>query len=81
MKTYIFKVQQSSDKRGYNRTVYVYRMKNNQPIFVGYDEEINTASYKGDRAIAAKIISENDKMKMDRGGYNLESKNVQIFEI
>ncbi len=81
MKTYIFKVQQSSDKRGYNRTVYVYRMKNNQPVFVGYDEEINTASYKGDRAIAAKIISENDKMKMDKGGYNLESKNVQLFEI
>ncbi len=67
MKTYIFKVQQSSDKRGYNRTVYVYRMKNNQPVFVGYDEEINTASYKGDRAIAAKIISENDKMKMECG--------------
>jgi hypothetical protein len=81
MKTYIFKVQQSSSARGYNRTVYVYRMKNNQPIFVGYDEEINTASYKGDRAIAAKIISENDKMKMDKGGYNLESKNVQLFEI
>jgi hypothetical protein len=81
MKTYIFKVQQSSSARGYNRTVYVYRMKNNQPVFVGYDEEINTASYKGDRAIAAKIISENDKMKMDKGGYNLESRNVQLFEI
>lgn len=81
MKTYIFKVQQSSDKRGYNRTVYVYRMKNNQPVFVGYDEEINTASYKGDRAIAAKIISEKDKMKMAKDGYDLESKNVQLFEI
>ncbi len=81
MKTFIFKVQQSSGARGYNRTVYVYRMKNNQPIFVGYDEEINTASYKGDRAIASKIISDNEGMKMDQGGYNLQSKNVQLFEI
>ncbi len=81
MKTFIFKVQQSSAIRGYNRTVYVYRMKNNQPIFVGYDEEINTASYMGDRAIASQIISDSEGMKMDQTGYNLQSKNVQLFEI
>ncbi len=79
MKTYIFKVEQSSNLRGYNRTIYVYRIKNNQPIFVGYDEEINTASYKGDRAIAAKVISEEEGLKMDQGGYSLLTKNVQLF--
>ncbi len=81
MKTFIFKVQQSSTIRGYNRTIYVYRMKNNRPILVGYDEEINTASYMGDRAIASQIISDSEGMKMDQTGYDLQSKNVQLFEI
>ncbi len=81
MKTYIFRIEKSSSARGYNRTIYVYRVKNNQPIFVGYNEKINTASYKGDRAIASQIISDNEGLKMDNGGYNLLSKNVQIIEI
>lgn len=83
MKTFIFKTQNSSDKRGYNRTVYVYRIKNNQPIFIGYDEEINTASYKGDRGIASKIIHDNTGAKWIKGreGYELASKQIQIFEV
>ena len=58
MKTFIYKTKHSSDKRGYNREITVYRIKNNQPVFVGYDDEISTASYKGDHAIACKIINE-----------------------
>jgi hypothetical protein len=83
MKTFFFKVQQSSDKRGYNRTIYVYRIKNNQPEFLGYDEEIHTASYKGDRGVAAKIIHEVTGAKWLKGreGYELASKQIQIFEI
>ena len=83
MKTYIFKAQSSSDKRGYNRTVYVYRVKNNVPVFVGYDEEIDTASYVGDRGIAAKIIHEatGAKWKEGRKNYELASKNIQIFQV
>lgn len=83
MKTYFFKVQNSSDKRGYNRTIYVYRIVNNKPIFLGYDDQISTASYKGDRGIAYKIIHEQTGAKWLKGreGYELASKNIQLFEI
>lgn len=81
MKTYIFKIEKSSSVRGYNRTIYVYRVKNNQPIFVGYNEKIDTASYKGGRAVASQIISDNEGLKMDKKGYNLLSKNVQLIEL
>ena len=74
-------VEHSSQKRGYNRTVNVYRIKNNQPIFIGSDDEINTAGYKGDRAIACKIISEADGHKMADGGYTLASKSIKIVEV
>ena len=81
MKTYFLTVEHNSNKRGYNRTVSVYRVKNNQPLFVGYDEEINTASYKGDHAIACQIISKEDGHKMDQHGYNLQSKNIKVLSI
>ncbi len=80
MKTYIYKVISKSDKRGYNRTIEVYRIKNNVPLFIGYDDLINTASYKGDRPIANHIISKEDKHKM-KNGYDLESKHIQVFEV
>ena len=81
MKTYFYKVIQDSSARGFNREVHVYRVKNNQPIFIGYDDRINTASYKGDHAIASAIISKNDKHKMDKKGYFLLSKNIQLLSI
>ncbi len=80
MKTYIFKVSHESSQRGFNREISVYRIKNNQPVFVGYDDRINTASYKGDRAIANLIISKEDGHKM-LNGYDLKSKDIQVFEI
>lgn len=81
MKTYLMTVEHSSQKRGYNRTVNVYRIKNNQPIFIGSDDEINTAGYKGDRAIACKIISKADGHKMAADGYALASKSIKIVEV
>lgn len=80
MKTYIFTQVNTSQKRGYNRTVKVWRMKNNKPIFVGYDDEINTASYRGDRAIANQIISDNDGHKM-KNPYDLLSDKIKVIEI
>jgi len=79
MKTYIYKVTHSSTIRGYNRTVEVYRIKHNEPIYIGYNDRINTASYKGDRAVAGKLISDIDGHKFE--GYDLVSENIQIFEI
>lgn len=80
MKTYIFTQVNTSPKRGYNRTVKVWRIKNNRPAFVGYDDEINTASYRGDRAIANQIISDNDGHKM-RNPYDLLSDKIKVIEI
>lgn len=81
MKTYFFIAKNSSDKRGYNRTITVYRNINNQPIYVGCDEEIDTAAYKGDYGIAAKIIHEKTGAKWLKGreGYELASKNIKII--
>ncbi len=80
MITFIYTVEHASDKRGYNRTVNVWRIKNNKPLFVGYDDKINTAAYKGDRAIASHIISKECGYKM-KDGYRLASDKIQIFEI
>ena len=81
MKTYIYKIQHFSLKRGYNRTVTVYRMKNNQPMFVGVDEHIDTASFKGDYAIACEIIAKNDSHQLTHCGYYLKSKNIKLREV
>ena len=81
MKTYFYTVEKSSNTKGTNRTVNVYRNINNQPIFIGSDDIINTASYKGDRAIACKIIHDVDGAKWLKGreGYELHSKNIRII--
>ena len=81
MKTYIYTVYSNSAKRSYNRTVNVYRIKNNVPVLIGYDDEINTASYKGDYAVACSIINKVDGHKLANNGYKMASKNIQIFSI
>ena len=81
MKTYIYTVKNSSSKRGYNREISVYRIKNNQPVYVGTDDEISTAGYKGDYAIACELISKHDKAKMSKDGYSLESEAIKILEL
>jgi len=79
MKTYIYKATNSNPKRGYNRYVTVYRVKNNVPSWIG-DVDINTASYKGDRACASKVIADVDGHSI-KGGYILDSKDIQLFEV
>ncbi|AGG58304.1 hypothetical protein VPDG_00143 [Vibrio phage henriette 12B8] len=81
MKTYLYTVDKSSFKRGFNRTVCVYRIKNNQPLYIGCDDEINTAAYKGDLAIASNIINRVDGHKMDASGYELVSKSIKVIGI
>lgn len=81
MKTYLYTIEHDSNLRGYNRTINVYRIKNNQPLYIGCDEKINTASYKGDYAIACKVISEVHGHKMDSKGYELVNKNIRILSL
>lgn len=83
MKTYIYKPIDSSTKRGYNRTIEVFRVKNNVPIYLGYDNKIDTASYKGDKAVAKELIAELEGYTFE--GYDFKAKstreNVQVFEV
>lgn len=81
MKKFISIIETSSPKKGYNRTVTVYRVKNNELNYIGHDDEINTAAYKGDYAIACSIIHDNLGNKLDKGGYKLVSKNIKITQL
>lgn len=82
MKTYFIKVINSSDRRGYNRTIEVYiQMRDKSFYLIGENSEINTASYRGDYAVACKIL--HDKLhyrwsKEDRH-YSLLSKNIKLL--
>ncbi len=80
MKTYIYKVINSSTRRGYNLTIEVYRVIHNVPKFVGYDDKISTASYRGDYATACHIIHRKTGARM-AGGYKLASSNIQLFAV
>ena len=50
-------------------------------MFIGFNDEINTASYKGDHAVAAQIIADNTSHKMDARGYDLVSKQIKIISL
>ena len=80
MKTYIYKAIDSSRSRGYNRTIEVYRVKNNKPEYLGCNENISTASYKGDVATAKQLISDLAGHKFK--GYDfVNPSNIQVFEV
>jgi hypothetical protein len=77
MKTYIYTIEKMQKGK---KEINVYRIKNNIPEFIG-SKIINTASYKGDKPTACKIISEIDNHKMTNCGYYLRSKNINIYSI
>lgn len=79
MKTYIYKVTPNSTVRGANRTIEAYRMKRNKPIYLGMNDHINTASYKGDLPCAMELVAEIEHLGFS--GYALTGKNIQVFEV
>lgn len=81
MRSFIYIVTTSSPLRGYNRSIRVYEIIKNWPMKIGDDEKISTASYKGDRAIACKIISNNTDLQLDPAGYGLVDKDVIIVDV
>jgi hypothetical protein len=78
MKTYIYKATEGG-ARGYNRTITVYRVKNNKPEFLGYNDKIDTASTYGDKGEAVSLIGELCGHKNDH--YSFDSENIQLFEV
>lgn len=79
---FIYTETNSSSARGYNKTITVYRLVNNEPFFVGEDNKINTASWVGGKAIVSKIIAEYYPLEftMLDDGYNL-NETVNIFTL
>ena len=88
MKSFIYYTDQFSTARGFNQTVTVYQLRgHDEPIFMGIDNKINTASSKGPHAAACAIISERCGHKLTPGrghrgrGYGLVSKSIHVYGI
>lgn len=79
MKTYIYTVQNDSAKRGFNRTVTVWRVKHNVPHFLAVNDSLQSAAWRGGRSEASALIAEADGHKMD--GYKLASNEIQLIEL
>ncbi len=78
MKTYIYKATEGG-ARGFNRTITVYRVKNNRPEYLGYNDKIDTASTYGDKGEAVCLIRKLCGHKGD--SYNLSSKNICLWSV
>jgi len=75
----MYKAIDSSDAYGFNRTIAVYEIKHNKPIYLGYNDKIDTASTYGDKGEAVQLISELKGHKHDN--YKFLSKNINLYSI
>jgi len=78
MITYIYKATDGG-ARGYNRTITVYRVKNNTPYWLGYNDKIDTASTYGDKGEAVTLIGELCGHKNNH--YKFDSNNIQLLSV
>ena len=78
MKTYIYKATEGG-ARGFNRTITVYRMKNNKPEYLGYNDRIHTASTYGDKGEAVTLIGELCGHKNDHYGFT--AANINLWSV
>ena len=82
MKKYFIKTINNSSKRGCNRTVTVYdQNKDGSFNFIAEDQSISTASYRGDEAVASKLLHDKCNYKWDPKypNYKLLSKSVKLI--
>ena len=82
MKRFYIKVIHSSTKRGYDRTIEVYAMNRRGAFsFLCGTDKINTGSYKGDKAVASKLLHDKFGFKWSKNDmhYSLMSKNVKLI--
>jgi len=78
MKTYIYKAIDKGD-RGFNRTIVVYRVINNKPVYLGSNSQIDTASTYGDKGEAVRLIGKLCGHKHDN--YSFLSGNINLWSI
>lgn len=77
---YYYTVQDSSDKKGYNKTITVRVLLHDYTMIDVVDVHVNTAAYRGDAATAKRAISDIFGHKM-MDGYDLASKNIKVINI
>ena len=77
---YYYSITPSSNERGYNRTINLFIIKKDYSLVEIANYCVNTASYKGDRAVAHNMISDifNHNMK---DGYTLLSNKIKVYSI
>jgi len=61
VKSFIYVLFESSEQRGYNKHVAVYRIKKNVPVLVGTGD-YQSASWCGESAEAVKILMEHKEV-------------------
>jgi len=81
MITFIYSVKDGSVARGYNQTVTVWRLKQNKPVYIGYNDKINTAYTKGEKGEAISIITENTNHKSVKNGYDMDSTKYALYQV
>ena len=79
--SYKYTVVNSSPVSGLNTTVTVHHMDNNLPVFVGKDDRLNTAAWRGGRTEACRIISKHTSLELDRTGYTMADKRIFVSEV
>lgn len=79
--THYYYTVKNSAERGYNTVVEVYEIDmKGDFVFIGLSNE-HTRAWKGSRAVVASILHINKKHKLDKGGYNLLSRNIVLHEV
>ena len=82
MRKFFIKVSYNSDARGYNHTITVYTQnKDGSFNFIAEDNKINTASYRGDLAVASRLLHDKYGFKWSPKNkhYTLMSKNIKLI--
>jgi hypothetical protein len=71
MNTYIYTAT-NSPARGFNVRITVWRIKQNQPHWIG-TEDHHTKAWRGERPTACRIIHKQDKLPLEDNGYSLKN--------
>ena len=79
MNTFIYTVKYSSEQRGYDQTVKVWRLKHNTPIYVGHNDKISGQSTVGCKGEACKIIAQETSFKTNN--YEILNKGVRVLSV
>ena len=81
MSTYYYAVIPNSTKAGYDTTIQVYFLGHmtKQFYLVGYDNEINTATYDGETAVVSNILHKEEGYRITKGN-ELLRKDIKIVK-